>query len=85
MAKKQKVITIIDNAGKFIAPNRATHRKFKSKVLEHIRLNQVPAKNESGAEFAQFRKDIAVKHGSKTGKLKKKHINREREENETNV
>jgi len=35
-------------------------------------------------EFKQFRKELALTHGSKTGKLKKKHINRERLSNEQN-
>jgi hypothetical protein len=85
MKKKQSVLTIIGADGKFIAPNRATHRMFKAKVVEHIRLNQVPNSNVTKSDFAEFRKELALKHGSKTGKLKKKHINRERKNNETNV
>lgn len=43
---------------------------FKTHSIEQ-RLN----KNQS--EFKQTKKEIALTHGSKTGKLKKKHLNRE--------
>lgn len=96
MKKKQTVLTIIGLDGKFVAPNRKTATKLElikqkdlvddsipaDKKFDYIRLTQVPVINTTGAEFASFRKELALKHGSKTGKLKKKHLNREKQ-NET--
>ena len=93
MKKKQTVLTIINGQGKFVAPNRKTAQKLEllkqkdladvsipaDKKFDYVRLVQVPVTNTTGAEFASFRKELALKHGSKTGKLKKKHLNREKQ------
>jgi hypothetical protein len=93
MKKKQQVITIIGLDGKFVAPNRKTNFKFEKlveqdkknkeldpeKEFKFVRLPQTPKRNETKSELSQFKKDLARKHGSKTGKLKKKHLRRENE------
>lgn len=91
MKKKQSVLTIISANGKFLAPNRATARKFEAlkeadaknmeiepeKKFDYFRLAQTP-KTSPKAEFKEFRRDLAKEHGSKTGQLKKKHLAREK-------
>jgi hypothetical protein len=85
MRKKQQNNPLIkhdeDNLPYFVSPNRRTYRQFLSQGLETERVCGPRSENET-KEFKQFRKDIARKHGSKTGQLKKKHINRERIEQE---
>lgn len=92
MKKKQNVLTIISKDGKFLAPNRKTARKFKvirqrdlknkeldpDKEFKYERIEQTPKLNVKGSEFAKYRKELAVQHGSQTGKLKKKHLAREK-------
>lgn len=82
MKKKQQSLTIIGLDGKFLAPNRKTARTMKAKNVDFTRIENSPAKSGTKSELAQFKKELARKHGSKTGKLKKKHLRRK---NETNL
>lgn len=93
MKKKQTVLTIISGDGKFVAPNRKTARKFEllkqadlenvtiepEKKFNYYRLEQTPKTNVKKSEYQSYRKDLALSNGSKTGKLKKKHLNREKQ------
>lgn len=60
------------------ALNRHTRRKFnKLKIEYRLVENRVQTLNSNKSEFQEFKKDLALTHGSTTGKLKKKHLNRE--------
>lgn len=59
------------------AYNRNQRRKLtklKIPFKTHSIENRV---NKNKSEFKQSKREIALTHGSKTGKLKKKHLNRE--------
>lgn len=93
MKKKQTVLTIISGDGKFLAPNRKTARKLEllkladaendtieaDKKFDYVRLNQTPRTNVKKSEYAAYRKELAFANGSTTGKLKKKHLNRDKQ------
>lgn len=78
MKKKQQHNPLIDKDSKeFVAPNRKTFRTMSNDVYQPKRLKQTPAVNVKKAEWKAFRKEIARKHGSQTGELKKKHLRRQ--------
>lgn len=57
---------------------RKMSRKFTKLGIEHTRVQQTPKVDQSKSDFSQYRSDLARSFGSKTGKLKKKHLNRQR-------
>lgn len=87
MRKKQSHNPLIkkdkDGLPYFVSPNRRTYRQFRAMGFESERVCGPRAVNDD-KEMKLFRKEIARKHGSKTGQLKKKHINRERIAQELN-
>lgn len=84
MRKKQQNQPLIkrdkDNLPYFVSPNRRTYKQFLSQGLETERVCGPRVENEKKRELSAFKKELARKHGSKTGQLKKKHLNRERVE-----
>lgn len=65
--------------------NRKQRRKFEAINRNREEKNKIPFKvhvtsqytNANNTEFKQSKKEIALQFGSKTGKLKKKHLNRQ--------
>lgn len=83
MKKKQQNNPLVkrdeNNLPYFVSPNRRTYRQFLSQGLETERVGAQPAQADANdKELKAFMKELARKHGSQTGKLKKKHINKER-------
>jgi hypothetical protein len=79
--KKQQYIPVLrpDTIDEFVAPNRKTVRGLAKLGKKFVRPDHAPHANAGEKkEFSEFRRQLAKKHGSKTGQLKKKHINRER-------
>jgi hypothetical protein len=60
--------------------NRKQRRMFTSLGIpfKTHKIEQRSVKNKT--EFKQSKRELALTHGSKTGKLKKKHINRMKQE-----
>lgn len=89
MKKKQQNNPLVkrdeNNLPYFVSPNRRTYRQFKAQGLETERVSGPRAVADANKkELKAFMKELARKHGSQTGKLKKKHINRERIAQELN-
>lgn len=59
---------------KFEAINRNREEKNKISFKVHVTNQHTNANN---TEFKQSKKELALQFGSKTGKLKKKHLNRQ--------
>jgi hypothetical protein len=62
--------------------NREQARRCEAMGIAYKRIPQTPYVDKTKQEFKQYRKELAKAHGSKTGELKKKHINRDRILNE---
>jgi hypothetical protein len=62
----------------FKAYNRAQARRFEYLGVKYERIKRTPAVNETKREFRTYRRELAMAHGSTTGRLKKKHIDREK-------
>lgn len=79
--KKQQYIPILQPGylNQYLAPNRKTARTLKKLGKKFTRVSVV-VRVENIESFKEFRREIARKHGSQTGQLKKKHINRERQQ-----
>lgn len=84
MNKKQLYTPIVRGLKHFEAPNRKTFRALqkmkRSGKLDDTtfeRITQTTYTNPE-REFKEFRSELARNWGSKTGKLKKKHINKQR-------
>lgn len=60
--------------------NRKLRRGFTKRGIEFKPVEGRKQFVNPNKEFKQFRKEIARKHGSTTGQLKKKHINKEMRE-----
>jgi arginyl-tRNA--protein-N-Asp/Glu arginylyltransferase len=84
--KKQQYIPTLQpgTVDTFLAPNRKTRRVLKKLGKKMIEVNVVTQAESKNKEFKLFRKELARKHGSTTGELKKKHLNRERLEQAVN-
>ncbi len=66
----------------FKAYNRAQARRFEYLGVKFERIKQTPIENKTKQEFRTYRRELAKAHGSTTGELKKKHINRDRNLND---
>jgi spore coat protein CotH len=79
MKKKQQFNTLFDKeTNDLVAANRKTYLALKNDKYEPKRVQREPILNAKKAELAAYKKELALKHGSKTGKLKKKHLFREK-------
>jgi hypothetical protein len=85
MRKKQIYTPIIRELKHWEAPNRKTFRQLKKLKqigkLEDVtfeRITQTQYTDSNKRDFKQFRRELALEHGSETGQRKKKHIHRER-------
>jgi len=58
---------------KFDAINRNRSENGKIQFKVHVTAQHT---NKNASEFKQSKKELALQFGSKTGKLKKKHLNR---------
>lgn len=79
MKKKQTYNPLINEDSDFVSPNRRTYKQLLAGGLKTERVGATPVTNPTKAEFSVFKKDVARNYGSQTGKLKKKHIFREKQ------
>lgn len=85
MKPKQKYNPLINpETSDFVSPNRRTYRQLKRSGLETERVGAAPASNPDkkigGNKLTrEMREAIARDNGSTTGKLKGKHIWRQKE------
>lgn len=87
--KRQRYIPIVRSLTHWEAPNRKTFRCLRKmkQVNHHLipdsltfeRITQKHKTDTENREFKEFRSEIAREFGSTTGKLKKKHLNRQNE------
>lgn len=84
MKKKQTFNTLFDpKTNELVAPNRKTFLALKNDKYTPKRVEQTPITNAKKNELSAYKKELAKGHGSKTGKLKKKHIYREKQLNKS--